>query len=183
MKKVFIDMDGVLTEYRKDCHTEDLMQKGYFLSLKPEWNMLGALQKLIETGDALGISVCVLTKVYPSLFKYSVSEKLQWRDRYMPDLFDSEFVMVNGEEQEKSDAVKDILGDEISTDCILIDDYNANLREWHANGGTAVKYVNGINDKNRSFIGNRLSFDMSAEEIYNAILALVFSSSPAPAVA
>jgi len=183
MKKVFIDMDGVLTEYRKDCETRDLMQKGYFLSLKPEWNMLGALQLLIENGEALGISVCVLTKVYPSLFRYSVSEKLQWRDKYMPDLFDSEFVMVNGEVQEKSDAVRELLGGEIGTDCILIDDYNANLREWHSNGGTAVKYVNGINDKNRSFIGNRLSFDMSAKEIYSAILALVFSSSPAPAAA
>ncbi len=183
MKKIFIDMDGVLTEYRKDCQTEDLMQKGYFLSLKPEWNMLGALKRLMESCDSLGFSVCVLTKVYPGLFRHSVSEKLQWRDKYLPDLFDSEFVMVNGEEQEKSAAVEELLGGKINEDCILIDDYNANLREWHKNGGTAVKYVNGINDKNRSFIGKRLSFDMSEEELYNAILSMIFTQSPAPAAA
>lgn len=183
MKRIFIDMDGVLTEYRKNCTEEDLAQKGYFLSLKPEANMLGALNRLLETCDSLGFSVCVLSKVYPSMFRYSVSEKLTWRDTYMPELFDSEFVLVNGEEQEKSDAVRELIGGEMDSDCILIDDYNGNLREWTENGGTAVKYVNEINDKNRSFIGRRLSFDMSEEELYSSILALIFSQSPAPAAA
>ncbi|MCR5208442.1 MAG: hypothetical protein K6C14_08210 [Eubacterium sp.] len=182
MKKIFIDMDGVLTEYRKDCTNEDLAQKGYFLSLKPVENMVGALNRLIESSDVLGFSVCVLTKVYPSEFRYSVCEKLQWRSRYMPELFDSEFVLVNGEEQEKSDAVRELVG-ELDSDCILIDDYNANLAEWVKNGGTPVKYVNGINDKNRSFIGKRLTCDMSEEELYNEILAMIFTQSPAPAAA
>ena len=183
MKKLFIDMDGVLAEYRRDCKTEDLMQKGYFLTLKPEWNMLGAIKRLMENCDELGVKICVLTKVYPTLFKYSVSEKLQWRDKFMPELFDSEFVMVNGENEEKSEAVREIIGTDIDRDCVLIDDYNANLREWLENGGTAVKYVNGINDKNRSFAGSRLSFDMSEEELYNAILDLLFKKAPAPAAA
>lgn len=183
MKKVFIDMDGVLAEYRNGCKEEDLKKEGYFLTLKPEENMLGALNMLIRDCDALGIGICVLTKVYPKMFKYSVSEKLQWRDKYMPDLFDSEFVMVDGEEQEKSAAVKELIGGDINSDCILIDDYNANLKEWFLNGGTPVKYVNKINDKNRTFVGERISCEMTSEEIYNAILSLVFTSSPAPAAA
>lgn len=183
MKKVFFDMDGVLTEYRQSCNANELSKKGYFETLKPEWNMLGALKRLVENCDSLGISVFVLTKVYPTLFKYSVSEKLQWRDKYMPDLFDSELIMVNGEQEEKSEAVRELIGEDINSDCILIDDYNANLREWRQNGGTPVKYVNGINDKNRSFVGKRLCFDMSEDEIYNALLALIFTQSPAPAAA
>ena len=183
MKKLFIDMDGVLAEYKKDCTTEDFTKEGYFLSLKPEWNMLGALKRLIENSERLGFSICVLTKVYPHMFRYSVSEKLQWRDKYMPELFDSEFVMVNGETEEKSEVVRSITGKMLDEDCILIDDYNANLREWLKNGGTAVKYVNGINDKNRSFTGNRLSFDMSEEELYNAIISLLFQNAPAPVAA
>lgn len=183
MKKFFFDMDGVLAEYRENCTVQDMQKKGYFRTLAPEENMLGALSMLLENGEKLGISVCVLTKVYPSEFRYSVREKQEWRDEFMPDLFDSEFIMVNGETEEKSDAIKAMLGAGINGDYFLIDDYNANLAEWIDAGGTAVKYVNKINDKNRSFIGNRLSYKMSAEEIYNAILEMAGVNSPLGAAA
>lgn len=173
MKKIFVDMDGVLAEYKKDCTAEDMAKKGYFRSLSPQDNMLSALEMLTENCDSLGVRVCVLTKVYPKEFKYSVREKLEWRDEYMPYLFDSEFVMVNGDEQEKSDAVTDVTGKRIDGDCILIDDYNENLRQWSADGGVSVKFVNEINDKNKSFVGSRISCNMTAEEIYSAILALL----------
>lgn len=183
MKRIFFDMDGVLAEYKKDCTPRDLSEKGYFLTLSPEWNMLRAMMRLVENAPALGISVCVLTKVYPKMFRYSVSEKLQWRDKFMPQLFDSEFIMVNGDCEEKSDKICEVYGEDINSDCILIDDYNPNLAEWRKNGGTAVKYVNGINDKNRSFIGARLSNEMSEQEIYDSILQMIYTSSPAPAAA
>ncbi len=173
MKKVFFDMDGVLAEYRNGCTENDMKEKGYFSSLKPEMNMINALTRLALDSDELGIRVCVLTKVYPTQFKYSVSEKLQWRDEYLPDLFDSEFVMVNGEEQEKSEAVCDLTGGAINEDCFLIDDYNPNLAEWIKNGGSAVKYVNKINDKNRSFVGNRILHTMSEDEIYTYIVSML----------
>lgn len=183
MKKFFFDMDGVLAEYREGCTEEDMQKKGYFKTLAPEENMLAALDMLLENGEKLGISVCVLTKVYPSLFKYSAREKAEWRDEYMPNLFDSEFIMVNGETEEKSDAVKALLGAGINGDYFLIDDYNANLAEWIDAGGKAVKYVNKINDKNRSFIGHRLSYKMTAQEIYNAILEIAGVNSPLGAAA
>jgi hypothetical protein len=88
--------------------------------------------------------------------------------------------MVNGEKEEKNEAVRDIFGIDINQDCILIDDYNHNLKEWASNGGTAVKYVNGINDKNRSFIGNRIFNSMSAQEVYDYILALINGNNYAP---
>ena len=180
MKKFFFDMDGVLAEYKKGCDENDLAKKGYFRNLAPEENMLGALNLLLENGDALGISVCVLTKVYPSKFKYSVREKQEWRQEFMPELFDSEFIMVNGEEEEKSEAVSALLGAGLNEDYFLFDDYNQNLAEWADAGGTAVKYVNAINDTRRSFVGNRLSYQMSAEEIYDAILAMAGVFTPAP---
>ncbi len=175
MKNIFIDMDGVLTEYRTDCTPNDLKQKDYFLSLKPEENMLAALSMLIENAEALDLHICVVTKVYPTAFKYSVSEKLQWRDQYMPYLFDSEFIMVDGEKQEKSQAIEEILNMKIDENCILIDDYNHNLADWSANSGTAVKFVNKINDRNKSFVGNRISYNMTPLDIYQTILRLVDS--------
>ena len=183
MKRLFFDMDGVLAEYRRDCTEKDFKEKGYFASLKPEWNMIGALEKLIENEKELGISVCVLTKVYPRAFRYSVREKQEWRDEFLPLLFDSEFMMVNGEEEEKSAAIRERLGIEIDESCILIDDYNYNLAEWTKNGGTAVKYVNGINDKNHSFIGSRLRYDMSAEEIYASLVEMINDNTLSPLAA
>ena len=180
MKKFFFDMDGVLAEYKEGCGEEDLAKKGYFRNLRPEQNMIDALNMLLESGEELGISVCVLTKVYPSKFQYSVREKMEWRSEFLSELFDSEFVMVNGEEEEKSEAVSAMLGAGISEDYFLIDDYNSNLAEWMEAGGTAVKYVNTINDKNHSFIGNRLSYKMTAEEIYYAILEMAGVTKPAP---
>ncbi len=178
MKRVFFDMDGVLAEYRSGCTENDMKKQGYFKSLKPEANMLGALEMLCDNSEELGIGVCVLTKIYPSLFRYSAREKMEWRDCYMPNLFDSEFIMVNGEKEEKSDAIKELFNTDINGDCILIDDYNRNLKEWADCGGTAVKYVNGINDKNRSFIGSRIFNSMTSEEIYNYILSLINGYEP-----
>ena len=173
MKKVFFDMDGVLAEYRENCSEYDMKQKGYFSSLKPERNMVNALTRLALDSDMLGIRVCVLTKVYPTVFKYSVREKLEWRDEYLPELYDSEFIMVNGEELEKSEAVSELNDCAIDSDCYLIDDYNPNLAEWVKNGGSAVKYVNEINDKNHSFIGERIMHTMTEDEIYSFIVNLV----------
>ena len=173
MKRIFFDMDGVLAEYRENCSEADMKKKGYFSSLMPETNMVNALNRLAENSEELGISVCVLTKVYPSDFKYSISEKLEWRDEYLPLLLDSEFIMVNGEKEEKSEAIKSLTDVDIDEDCFLIDDYNYNLFEWRGKGGSTIKYVNGINDKNKSFIGNRLSYEMSEDEIYSSILEMV----------
>ncbi|MBQ7740246.1 MAG: hypothetical protein IJT65_03325 [Eubacterium sp.] len=171
MKKIFFDMDGVLAEYRKNCTEEDMKKKGYFYSLEPEKNMIEALNMLLENGEELGVGVCVLTKVYPSEFKYSVREKLEWRDKYLPELFDSEFVMVNGDEEEKSDVVKALIGAGLDENYILIDDYNPNLAEWRNAGGEVIKFVNKINDSKRSFVGKRINYKMSPEELYLSILA------------
>lgn len=180
MKKFFFDMDGVLAEYKKDSDLSDFAKRGYFRHLAPENNMIDALNMLLENGDALGISVCVLTKVYPTQFRYSVREKQEWRQEYLPDLFDSEFVMVNGEEEEKSEAIAALLGAGLNKDYFLIDDYNRNLYEWKEAGGTPVKYVNGINDTHRSFLGRRLEHTMSGEQIYYAILEMAGIFEPTP---
>ena len=181
MKKFFFDMDGVLAEYKRGCDENDLSKKGYFRNLLPEENMIKALQMLLENSEALGLRLCVLTKVYPSRFPYSLREKEEWRQAFLPDLYDSEFIMVNGEECEKSEAITALLGAGLNQDYFLIDDYNPNLAEWAAAGGTPVQYVNAINDTHRSFVGNRLSYQMTPQEIYDAILTMAGILTPAPA--
>lgn len=54
---------------------------------------------------------------------------------------------------------------------ILIDDYNENLELWREYGGTAVKYLNGINNP-YSWSGHRLVNTLSADEIVKYLLEL-----------
>lgn len=170
IKNIFFDMDGVLTEYKTYCGVNEMMQQGYFGSLKPEWNMLLAFKMLYEDASKYGINVYVLTKVYPNTFRFSVNEKFKWKDLLMPFLPYEHFIMVNGEKIEKSQAIKDKLGLNIDENCILIDDYNLNLDDWRSQGGLAIKYVNGINDKNQSFEGYRLSYLQTPESIVETLL-------------
>ena len=37
-------------------------------------------------------------------------------------------------------------------DCILIDDFTQNLFSWEEAGGIAIKYINGINSTNNSWL-------------------------------
>lgn len=62
----------------------------------------------------------------------------------------------------------------ISADCYLIDDYNINLTDWQNAGGTAVKFVNDVNDrglgayggeKGQLWSGLRISHEQNAMEI------------------
>ena len=56
---------------------------------------------------------------------------------------------------------------------ILIDDYNKNLDDWKAHGGTPVKYVNGINSP-RNDMPN-LSHDMHPSDMRAALELLAES--------
>lgn len=42
-KNLFIDMDGVLAEWREDQTAKDTYRKGYFENLRPYSNVVGAV--------------------------------------------------------------------------------------------------------------------------------------------
>lgn len=44
-KNLFIDMDGVLAEWREDQTAKDTYRKGYFENLRPYSNVVGAEDK------------------------------------------------------------------------------------------------------------------------------------------
>ena len=170
MKYIFFDMDGVLAEYRIYCSERDMRQKGYFSTLKPEWNMVEALKKMTEKyKNNKNIGIFILTKVYSSFLPYSIPEKIEWKNKIMPFISEENFIMVDGEHMEKTEAIKKKLGVSIDKNCYLIDDYNPNLNDWLEKGGTPIKYTNGVNDKNQSFKGDRINYMFTAAEIVDAI--------------
>ena len=141
-KRVYIDMDGVLAEYRPDATDEDYVSAGYYLGLAPRPAMVDAVRFLIDSDIA---DVFVLSSVIAGIESAAVAEKNAWLDLYLPQIDRSHRVFpLCG--TSKADAVGGIG----KTD-VLCDDYSHNLENWHTAGGSAVKILNECNGKNGTF--------------------------------
>lgn len=141
-KRVYIDMDGVLAEYRPQATEEDYESAGYYLSLAPRPGMVDAVRFLMETGEA---DVFVLSSVIAGIRETAVAEKNAWLDIYLPQIDRSHRVFpLCG--TNKADALGGI-----GKSDVLCDDYSRNLESWHRSGGSAVKILNECNGKKGSF--------------------------------
>lgn len=150
MKKVFFDLDGTLAEWRNEAKREDLLEKGYFISLKPMTEMVDAAKRLMENG----FETYVISK-YWTCGDYALPEKKEWCAKYLP-FIPADHLLFVPDEMEKAEIVKEITGVEVSRDDVLIDDYTKNLIEWTQSGGIGIKCINGWNDKTGKFIGPRV---------------------------
>ena len=50
-QRLFVDMDGTLAEFKTVDTLETLYEKDYFINLKPNENVLGAIKQLIADND------------------------------------------------------------------------------------------------------------------------------------
>ena len=76
-QRLFVDMDGTLAEFKPVDTLEVLYEKDYFLNLKPNENVLGAIKQLIAKND---IDVYILS-AYLSDSRYALYEKNAWLDK------------------------------------------------------------------------------------------------------
>jgi len=157
MKKIFFDMDGTLTEWRRIADEDELYRKGYFLSLKPNRSVIESARKLAEAGEEVYILSCVLTDS-----KYAGKEKKDWLRKYMPFVPEDRWIFVpygTG----KTQYLAEHLGiTELSPNEVLIDDYSANLWDWSENNGLAVKLMNGVNGTKGTWQGLKVGAENAA---------------------
>ena len=141
--RVFIDMDGVLCEYRPEAKITDMMSSGYFASLAPRSEMVESVKGLIKLDQ---FDVYVLSAVILECAEQSKREKMKWLDKYIPDI-DAyhRFFTICG--TSKSEAIKDL-----SSNDMLLDDHSPNLNEWIEAGGKAIKILNKYNGLNGTFV-------------------------------
>lgn len=184
MLNFYFDMDGVLAKFiaYKDVKTPPFMREGshYFLHREPDTRALELFQRLYHMGNPVS-QTKILTRVLKSDdgddSESTISETLRqewWTDKRAwllsntTGIDTSKCFMMSG--KDKGEVLRDIPM-HTRRYHILIDDFNPNLRNWEAAGGTAVKYINGLNSP-ESFNGLCLFKTWPVEQCMNALLAL-----------
>lgn len=163
-RRVFFDLDGTLAEWRGGARREELLEKGYFISLRPIPEMIEAARRVNENED---LSVYILSK-YWTCGDFALPEKIEWCEKYLPFIPKDHLLFVP-DETEKAEFVKRATGEGVTPSDVLVDDYTKNLYEWMQNGGTGVKCINEWNDRTKKFVGLRVR---TADDVMEALCGL-----------
>lgn len=176
-KTLWSDQDGVIAEYEYHAYTiplEDgntLFMKPnahYFRTLTPDNRIIKAYE-LLQQENNLPVHVLTnLTDYYP-IWKEHRQDKIEWTKEYMPFInIETQYDTIHIPKYLKA---QKILQRPLTETDILISDYNPDLTPWENAGGTAVKYLNGINSED-SFSGLKIYPHMSSNDIREFILEL-----------
>lgn len=158
-QRLFVDMDGTLAEFKTVDTLETLYEKDYFINLKSNENVLGAIKQLIAEND---FDVYILS-AYLTDSRYALEEKNAWLDKYLPELPQEKRLFVPCG-TDKSVAVPGL----IRPDDYLLDDYTKNLSEWEP-PARGIKLINGINHTNGTWQGDKIQFTHAPEELSSMI--------------
>lgn len=158
-QRLFVDMDGTLAEFKTVDTLETLYEKDYFINLKPNENVLGAIKQLIADND---FDVYILS-AYLTDSRYALEEKNAWLDKYLPELPQEKRLFVPCG-TDNSVAVPGL----IRPDDYLLDDYTKNLSEWEP-PAKGIKLINGINHTNGTWQGDKIQFTHAPEELSSMI--------------
>lgn len=149
--KIFIDMDGVLAEFKMIDHIEMLYEQNYFLNLNPQINVVEGIKNLIDqTNGKKDVEIYILSSVLKDS-RFAETEKNQWLDKYLPQIDEKHRIFLPYG-TEKS-AIHDL-----NSKCILIDDYTTNLNDWDRKGGIAIKLINPINNRHHTWKGAKIDY-------------------------
>ncbi len=173
---IYFDMDGVLARYDINGYlgeTPPFKQTGshYFAGLEADSVAMEMFKTLYKEIPG---SVMVLTSVSieREIRTEQTMDKILWLLKQFPDFdFGAHFLSTS---TEKRNIISNIRGMSLNKKDILIDDWNANLYAWTANGGTAIKYLNGINSE-QSWPGTVLYSNEGAGSCLNHFRTLWYS--------
>lgn len=163
MKRLFLDMDGTVAEFRPLATLEDLLEKGYFLNLKPMENVLSAARQLIKEGDIPVYTLSAALQDNP----HAIAEKREWLKQHLPELPEGrQLFCACG--QSKREFIRERLG--AGEYDYLLDDYTKNLMDWGKGG---IKLLNGINHTKGTWQGSRIRADREGSAIAENIRAII----------
>lgn len=138
------DMDGVLAIYDRDAYTGKnprYLEEGYFRTCKPDERAIRLIKYCMRM---LPLDTFIATGVHPDYRNKMILDKLWWIDHYIPE-FDIGTRFIASSSMDKSALFEHIRMTGLNRHDVLIDDFNPRLFNWEMRGGTAIKYLNGVN--------------------------------------
>lgn len=171
--KIWCGMGGVTAIYNADCHQGKeppsmTAKSHYFRNCKPDEKMIKALELLKHIYH---VNINMITEVQSNLKREQKSDKRTWLKNYMPFIDPtSEYHAVT---IPKATYVQKINKKKLSSQDILISDFNQDLQPWAKAGGTAIKYANGINNPH-SYHGFVIAETATAKQIVNYIIDIIY---------
>lgn len=154
MRRFFIDMDGVLAIW-EDASIEEMTSPGFFLSRKPDRNVIEMARMLLDGQGEGGYEVYILSSY---LLPISRREKIAWNAEHLGIPEERQIYVPYGDS--KASAFDGIGG--IGECDVLLDDFSDNLREWP---GVAVKMYNGRNGTRGTWTGYSVRNSMDPEKM------------------
>lgn len=143
---ICFDMDGVLVKYERDAYTGDhprYLQPGYFRQCKPDYKAISLINYCIKM---LPLDTFIATHVVPKYRNAMIIDKLEWIGEHIPN-FDIGTRFIGESQLDKSALFEHVRMSGLTSHDVLIDDYNPRLYNWEMRGGTAIKYLNGLNSE------------------------------------
>lgn len=150
MKRLFIDSDGTLFEWKVGASLYEVTQPGYFSNLKPMENVIEGIKMFHEKHPDIELRIATHTLCN----EYALKEKRESFKKYVPFIKLIQFIPYG---TDKNDYIK-----VISKDDYLLDDFSQNCFKWEEAGGIAIKLRNGINSKHGTWQGNAIHSDVPA---------------------
>lgn len=166
--RLFVDMDGTLAEFKVVDTLEKLYEKGYFLNLQPNENVVSAIEVIQK--DYPEVEVYIMSSVL-SDSKYALTEKNEWLDKYLPSI-DAEHRIFPPCGENKVDYIPDGVRE---SDCLL-DDYTQNLTLWQP-PAKGIKLLNGINHSKGTWQDNRIDYSKYGYVIAENIVSIMYGNS------
>lgn len=163
-QRLFVDMDGTLAVFKPVDEMETLYEEGYFLNLSPQENVVAAIKEIVT--DHPEIEVNILS-AYLTDSKYTLQEKNEWLDRYLPEIDRDHRVFVPCGTDKKEG-----IREGIRSNDFLLDDYTKNLNEWQP-PARGIKLLNGINHTRGTWPHDRLRHDREAPTLASCILSIM----------
>lgn len=164
MRRIFLDMDGVLTKWEHSS-IEQVASRGYFIHRQPQKNVIDAVTILSKNKD---INLYILSSVF--MDDHSINEKVEWNRIHVPVIpIERQIFVPYGMSKE---AGLDMIGG-IKKDDVLLDDFSENLHKW---GGVGIKLYNGINGTKGTWTGYSVHASMKPEFLARQIAAIAMYS-------
>lgn len=163
-KRLFVDMDGTLAEFKVVDTLERLYEPHYFERLKPNESVVAAVKDIVNNHPE--IDVYILSAVL-SDSKYVLYEKKNWIKEYLPEIPEEKCLFPPcGSDK------KDFIPDGIRSDDFLLDDYSLNLNLWEP-PARGIKLLNGINGNNGTWDKDCVSYLNNGEILSDKICSII----------